>query len=317
MISGVRSNGPARSTNAKVALRVCRIGYLVPQSFTGTVHSVHSRACNIAVNGSLITLVAPELADGPTTLVLDDDRIDDARPRTSFEHDIDLRRCFMAGERVSCHNKRIEARAVDIDLTAAVRWRPDPRPAIGDPARIAANLHAAAARLAARLGRNASILQREGLAACTRLERACRDCDVDAALTGAMRLVGWGEGLTPAGDDFLVGLLAGLDALAGSPLATGSEARRAFLVRFADGVGALTGRTTALAAHHLRLAATGHFGADLHRLRNALLSSQDVARVEQLADDALAVGATSGSDLVAGLLAGVSAWLPSTDEPLA
>jgi len=35
-----------------------------------------------------------------------------------------------------------------------------------------------------------------------------------------------------------------------------------------------------------------------------------VAPVAKLADDALAVGATSGCDLVAGVLGGIFAWLP-------
>lgn len=75
-------------------------------------------------------------------------------------------------------------------------------------------------------------------------------------------------------------------------------------------IAARADHATALAAHYLRLAACGHFGADLHRLRHALVASHGVARVGQMADDALAAGATSGADLVAGLLAGVSAWLP-------
>ena len=126
----------------------------------------------------------------------------------------------------------------------------------------------------------------------------------DPGAPDAVQLIGWGEGLTPAGDDFLVGLLAGLDALA-----KGSAIRAAFLTGFRAGIAAHADRTTEIAAHYLRLAAGSHFGADLRRLRNALLSSSDIARVEHLADDALAVGATSGADQVAGLLAGISAWL--------
>ena len=45
------------------------------------------------------------------------------------------------------------------------------------------------------------------------LRDACRALDRERAARRIERLVGWGEGLTPAGDDFLIGLLAGLDAL--------------------------------------------------------------------------------------------------------
>jgi hypothetical protein len=274
-------------------LRASRIGYLVPgPSFVGSVHSVYARACNVASGGLLVTLVAPDIADGPTALVLGGDRI------------VDLRTCFRVRDRVVRRGTRVTSPGAEIDLASAVSWQPDPGSVIAHPTQVVANLRVAAARLAARIEHDASILHREGHAVCARVEQACRDCDADLALLDAVRLIGWGEGLTPAGDDFLVGLLAGLDAQV-----RGSEARAAFLARFSAGPEAHAHRTTEIAAHYLRLAAGGHFGADAHRLRNALLSSSDVACVTQLADDALAAGATSGADQVAGLLAGLSAWL--------
>src|SRR5207247_10356034 len=118
--------------------------------------------------------------------------------------------------------------------------------------------------------------------------------------------MGWGSRLTPAGGDFRAAMRAGLDALT-----TRVAVRESCRTHLSAGLMAHADRTTGIAAHYLRLAAGGHFSADLHRLRNALLSSGDIARVGQLADDALAAGATSGSDQVAGLLAGISAWLPS------
>ena len=76
-------------TTGAVELRVRRIGYLVPgPSFVGTVHSVYARACNVASGGSLLTLVAPGVADGPTALVLGGDRV------------VDLRTCFQVRDRV-------------------------------------------------------------------------------------------------------------------------------------------------------------------------------------------------------------------------
>jgi len=57
------------------------------------------------------------------------------------------------------------------------------------------------------------------------------------------------------------------------------------------------------------LAAGADFGAGCALTPQALLSLSDVACITQLADDALAAGATSGADRVAGLLFGLSAWL--------
>jgi hypothetical protein len=47
-----------------------------------------------------------------------------------------------------------------------------------------------------------------------------------------------------------------------------------------------------------------------------MLSANEPAPLQEALDDALALGATSGSDLVAGLLSGVYAWVhpPSPAE---
>jgi hypothetical protein len=274
-----------------VLLQVESIGYLVPgPSFDGTVHSVFARACNIACRDSLLTLVAPGVAAAPTALVL-------ARGAN------DLRSRYRVGDAVARRGTRLASRDCVVDLAGASVWRPDDRTSIAEHSQLHANLRECRASLDARLPERASIVHREGRAVCARLERACRDSDVDVALTHASRLIGWGEGLTPAGDDFLVGMLAALHAM------TSSAARATFVARLGDALEVQVNRTTSIAAHALRLAAHGHFSADLHRLRDALLSADDVARVRRLADDALDVGATSGVDRVAGLIAGVSAWL--------
>jgi hypothetical protein len=272
-------------------LEVESIGYLVPGPwFDGTVHSVFARACNIACGDSLLTLVAPGVAAAPTAFVL-------ARDAS------DLRSRYRVGDAVARRGTHLASRRCVVDLAGATVWRPDDRRSIGDPAQLDANLRECRARLDLRLPGSASIVHREGRGVCVRLERACRDCDVDAALSNASQLIGWGEGLTPAGDDFLIGMLAALHAM------TSSASRAAFVARLGGAVESQAIRTTAVAAHALRLAARGHFSADLHELRDALLSSGDVARVRRAADDALDVGATSGADRVAGVIAGVSAWL--------
>src|SRR6185437_15606516 len=116
---------------------------------------------------------------------------------------------------------------------------PGARPIMAGRARIAANLRVAAARLAARIDDHASVVHREGREMCTRVGQACRERDVDTALLEAVGLIGWGEGLTPAGDDFLVGMLAGLDALVAD-----SAVNAAFMTRFGAGLKAHAHRTT-------------------------------------------------------------------------
>jgi hypothetical protein len=238
----------------------------------------------------LLTLLTPGAPEGPTAIVL----------RSGFAHE--LRRCFRPGDQVICRGGWLRSSAVDGDLSHAIVWKPTPLPERTVARQIDTNLNVARARIASmRDGR--SILHREAHAVCQTLEEACRDCDIEAAEHETIRLIGWGEGLTPAGDDFLVGLMSGLGALADA-----SPVRRDFLKHLSGAIVAQLVRTTPIAAHYLRLGAQGHFAANVHRLRSALLSANDVAVVRQCVDDALTLGATSGSDLVTGMVSGIAAW---------
>jgi len=152
-------------------LRVRRIGYLVPApTFVGTVQSVYARACNVASSGSLLTILAPGIADAPTTLVLAGDRV------------VDLRACFRIRDRVVRRGSHVTSHRVDIDLAYAASWQPGARPIMAGRAQIAANLRVAAARLAARIDDHASVVHRQGREMCTRVGQACRERDVDTAL---------------------------------------------------------------------------------------------------------------------------------------
>jgi len=135
------------------------------------------------------------------------------------------------------------------------------------------------------------------------IAEACRVLDKDRVVRLVASLVGLGEGLTPAGDDFLVGLLAGLDGLALD------AAKRHFVDAIGLTLARLAHRTTDVAAHFLRLAARGHYSEVLDCLRDALLCRHRCDLVEKALQGALDVGATSGADMVTGLLAGLTAWL--------
>jgi len=113
------------------------------------------------------------------------------------------------------------------------------------------------------------------------------------AAEAATGLIGLGQGLTPSGDDVLVGIEAALHALA-RPTA-------GFLVLATRGVEA---RTTELAATLLRHAAAGEFAERLHLLLAALLGSDDEA-IPAAIDRAVAWGATSGTDCLLGVLIGL------------
>ena len=110
-------------------------------------------------------------------------------------------------------------------------------------------------------------------------------------------LAGLGPGTTPAGDDFLVGLMAGL------------RAWPEFLSRgglSADDACTLIGQTATFRSHvlcsaYLRAAQAGQMSAGWHRLAAALMDGNETA-IRKAANDSLAFGATSGADAMAGFV---------------
>jgi hypothetical protein len=167
-----------------------------------------------------------------------------------------------------------------------------------------ARLRFAADTLAQWRRSHSSIIDREGDGVITELHEACRRLDVDEAAQCVARLVGWGEGLTPAGDDVLVGLRAALGAQVG-----GRADRADFLLALSAAMMAQAHRTTPIAAHFLRLAARGHFNADVARLVDALLGARGRVDLPDALYAALGSGATSGADMVTGMIAGLYAWI--------
>lgn len=296
-VHGRRIAPLARTTATRVALGVAAIGYLVPRAdFAGRVHSVFARACNIACDDLLLTLCAPDAGDGPTALRLAPDA-----PR-------DLRDLFDVGERVDGGAGCWRTARAELGWSRAALWWPAAPGGLLPRARVEAHIRHAGQRLALRRRTHTSVIDAAAAGAVAALHRACTAFDGEQAARQVDRLIGWGEGLTPAGDDFLIGLLAGLDAPRhGDRRCRGL--RGVLAARIIDGLQ----RTTPIAAHYLRLAVGGHCTEPLIRLRNALLSEQhDIDRVDAALQRALDVGATSGADTVSGLLAGLRVGWPAS-----
>ena len=114
--------------------------------------------------------------------------------------------------------------------------------------------------------------------------------EVEAAEKASVALIGLGIGLTPSGDDFLVGLLAGLEA-ARDPL---RDPVAAAIAREAPH------RTTEFGAALLEHACSGEFSERLHDVLLAI-ASREVAALQRATARAMAYGATSGADTLAGL----------------
>jgi hypothetical protein len=101
-------------------------------------------------------------------------------------------------------------------------------------------------------------------------------------------LIGLGPGLTPSGDDFLVGALALLDAI-------GERDAHAALARAIIDV--LPGSTAPLSACFLRAAAAGHVGKALHCAVSSVITGDVDAAIAAVEN----IGHSSGWDMMAGI----------------
>ncbi|GAA3607056.1 hypothetical protein GCM10022223_23750 [Kineosporia mesophila] len=117
-------------------------------------------------------------------------------------------------------------------------------------------------------------------------------------------LLGTGPGLTPAGDDALVGALAALAAWA--PRSTAHRL-------LADGVAGADGRTTAISAALLRSAVAGAVVPQLIRFVGAL-STGDPAAIRPALEEVLPVGASSGAAMAAGAVAQLTNLIQGPDR---
>ena len=243
----------------------------------GRVHSVFERALNLLdADGRLLTLHGPGPLAAPFAVALDE-----RLPWRELEPGVPVHR--EGRGRLVLGALRLEwsaARVVDTSMGTG-----------SDPRALAAALAEAPRRPAALS--LASAIALEGL---RRLTEGLRRGDAERFVDGARRLIGLGEGLTPAGDDLLVGSLA-----------VARRFRPDFLVDN-PGIGraladTALGGTTLVGREFLFEALEGRFS----EIVIALLTAADVPRARAALDDLLELGATSGADTATGMRLAVEA----------
>ena len=273
------SVGPHVLAGVRISSAV--LPHVVGGELRGTVVSAYRAALNLLRRDQVVTITLVELGvvpNGVTVMGADD-----------------LRAVAALGE------------VIVVDVSSALPWSPILRPFASPPSfdAVARAARAAAARAPSRgfgpllrsLDEDDDDLFRAAARPALRLlGLAAQSGDPFGAAEAARSLVGLGAGLTPSGDDVLVGLTAALTA-ARSELA-GPIARAA-----ADsGM-----RTTLVARTYLEHAARGEFAERVHDLVAAIAAGD-----ERMVWDAMSWGATSGADLSLGVFLGAQASWPSS-----
>lgn len=117
--------------------------------------------------------------------------------------------------------------------------------------------------------------------------------DVEAAARAAASIAGCGAGLTPSSDDLLTGYLTALPLLAKKP----REETAALVTAMTEAAAARTGD---ISASFLLQCGEGLSHRTFLALLRAVFESQDA--VKPAAERVLAIGATSGADMITGLI---------------
>jgi Protein of unknown function (DUF2877) len=293
-------------------LAAISVGYAIPSiDFDATVHSVFHSAVNLkpANDTLLLTLVSAGEDDLPQGIRLDSP--DDF----SFEQ-------LSVGWNVFCRDQCLifENSILAVDFNHCRRWQCD-IPALGTDMTSRATMeawkcvwkllndrqkHCGAEIVAEALlspgGLTQSAISRRLGETVRILIEAARDHRSDD-LSALTRVIGLGTGLTPCGDDFLVGYLAGLWCTVRD-----SVEHRQYVSKLSQVVIHRSGSTNDISRTYLYHAAHGQISNRLYSLAKAISKPESPARILPVAESAMHSGHTSGMDAVTGLLFGLSTW---------
>ncbi len=292
----------------------------------GRVLANHGRACNLAISErEIVALVGPAIGNGPLNIVIEETgvlkQVKPGSPAVFSAPQLllgDSLLVLLDGARlwnpeVDWECLATRQRDVGRNLAALCDWLSRAEGLASDFARGVLSLVLKQKRLAMREDgirlevETASPQERAFLttarAGIEGLMQSLQDGERSGIRESAARLAGLGPGLTPAGDDYLVGLMAGLrlwPALLGHSGLSPHEACSTLLE-------AAEGRTTFLSRAFLHSAQQGLFGEAWHELlaelaRNENESGGEAIGIQRAARRILSSGATSGADALAGFL---------------
>lgn len=266
----------------------------------GRVHSVFAHVVNAEhENGALVTLASRDSDNAPDTAIVDIGRFAGTG--------------VAPGDPFAATATTLGVGPLEIALAGARNWTASLPASPIDIAALRANLEVATARLKRLDAQRARTpngpdddFVRDAILALSRhassLIEALMRRDVDGACVAAEAMVGLGPGLTPSGDDYLVGLFATLN-LPRSPYRPMRVVGRRI-------VATALARTNAISAAALANAAQGRVRDSIAGLLRAL-TEEGQPRVGPALERVLGIGSTSGRDIASGIMAGLALLLSS------
>ena len=231
---------------------------------------VFDDACNlINADRDVLSIVTPQIGNGPFNLVVEDDIL--------------FSKYLKSESSVAVFEDRLEIGDLTIDMRTAQLW--NPRPDWG-------RLHASKEDISNQLTSLPNVDRQPFLPAslCSTLTTSIVLADINSSFIATKQLAGLGIGLTPSGDDFMMGALYA--AWIVHPL----EVASVFTKEITEIAVPLT---TSLSATGLKSAGRGEAGIIWHEFFVALIANEDL---ESPIAKIISVGETSGADALAGFL---------------
>ncbi len=132
------------------------------------------------------------------------------------------------------------------------------------------------------------------------LVTSTEESNLQGSIHAAEKMIGLGPGVTPSGDDILIGFLAALWSMTGQ-----NNAQLSFIHSFGDALMQIAKQTSEISRTYLYHATRGQFSSSLSNLAEVIATGDDVEHATQ---EAMRVGHSSGMDSVTGLLIGLCVW---------
>lgn len=231
---------------------------------------VFDHACNlINEHKDVLSIVTQEIGNGPFNLVIGDDIL--------FSNYLN------AQSLISIPTDQLIIADLIINTADANLWHPSP-----NWESLHSNKKSILSKLALLRFANYRPLLPTSLVAS--LSIALANADIPVAVPITRQLAGLGQGLTPAGDDFIIGAILAVWIIHPPEVAS-------VLAKEITNIAAPL--TTSLSAAWLRSAGKGEAGILWHEFFNALAFG-DSTQIEKTANSILAIGETSGVDALAG-----------------
>jgi len=264
---------------------------------------IFDHACNlINERREVLSIVIPQIGNGPFNLVIEDD--------ICFSEYLNLQ------SPISISPNQLNLGDLTINIVNAELWSPRPNWEMLHSRRdeilnLLTSLPITNYQLRGldmSLAKNARDHSTTGLQSLiSNLSSALVTADISSALTITSQLAGLGQGLTPAGDDFILGAV--LAAWIIHPVDVAGELAKEITNTAAP-------LTTSLSAAWLKSAGRGEAGGLWHQFFGALVSADRIS-VQEAMDKILAVGETSGADALTGFIGSFACWaeLASSKTP--